>query len=99
MYKRSYFADVARIGVLLVLAGAALLYMDLSNIAVLQSLLVGVFIVGGTHATRRILFPKLDLQQIALQATREANLPAAIIFLAIVLFLIAVMFLSSRAIS
>jgi len=68
--------------------------MDESNIVVVQAMLISLFMVGGTHLTRRILFPRLDLQAIATDACVNNKLGAAIVFAAVVLFLVAVMFLS-----
>lgn len=55
---------------------------------------IAIFLVGGTHLTRRILFHRLDLQAIALDAIKEQNFPAAIIFCAVVYFLVQVIDLS-----
>lgn len=91
---RRFFADVFRVGLLLLAAGSILYLMDPANVVVFQALLIGLFVVGGTHLTRRVLFPRLDLQSIAKRAVEDNNTPAAIIFAAVVAFLIAVMFLS-----
>ena len=86
-----FMSDVLRIGFLLVVVGAILLYVDVANVVVLQALGIALFFAGGTHLTRRILFPRLDLQHIAIESVKDANTAGAIIVLAVVLFLIAVM--------
>ena len=89
-------SDVVRVVFLLVIVGAALYFMDPSNTAVFQALLIGIYLVGGTHLTRRILFPKLDLQQIALEAIRDNNFAGVAIFGAVIYFLVSVMELSMK---
>lgn len=91
---RRFLHDFIRVGILMVFAGVALYLMDESNIVVLQALLIGIFLVGGTHLIRRVLFPRIDLQSIAKTSIEENNISAAIIFASIILLLIAVMFLS-----
>ena len=91
--KRIY-TDLLRVGFLMLVTGILLYLIDPANIAVFQALLIGVFVVGGTHLTRRILFPQIDLQSIAKRAYTDNNLGAAIVFFGVVLFLIAVMYLS-----
>lgn len=93
--KRIY-TDFLRVGILLVLVGSLLYWLDESNIAVFQAQLIGLFLIGGTHLTRRILFPQLNLQSIAKKAYEDNNIAAALVFLTVVAFLIAVMFLSMR---
>jgi hypothetical protein len=91
---KRWVADLFRFGLLTLGAGAALYWLDESNIVVFQALFIALFMIGGTHFTRRLLFHKLDLQQIAMDAINGKNLPAAIVFFAVCLFLIATMFLS-----
>lgn len=86
--------DLLRFGVLTIGSGAVLYWLDGSNLVVFQALFIALFMVGGTHFTRRLLFHRLDLQKIALDAINDKNMPAAIVFAAICLFLIATMFLS-----
>lgn len=86
--------DLARIGILLFVIGYLLVQHDASNTVIIQALGIGLFLVGGSHLTRRILFYRLDLQSIAREAIEEKNMPAAVIFAAIMFFLVAVMFLS-----
>lgn len=89
-----FISDIGRVAVLLVVNGTALYLMDPANMVIIQALMIGIFFVGGTHLTRRILFHRLDLQSIAKKAVDEQNLSAAVIFAAICAFLIAVMWLS-----
>lgn len=86
--------DLLRVLVLLVLVGYALYSLDPANVVVLQALLIGMFLVGGTHLTRRIMFHRLDLQLIAMQAIKDRNPAAAVIFASICLVLVSIMFLS-----
>lgn len=86
--------DLFRVGILLVATGVGLYLMDEANVVVFQSLGVALFMVGGTHLTRRILFPHVDLQAVAKRAYNDNSVAAAIVFAAMVAFLISVMFLS-----
>lgn len=86
--------DVLRVGILLLVVGTVLVIHDNTNIVVVQALGIGLFLVGGSHLTRRILFHRIDLQSIALRAVEEKNAPAAIVFAVIVAFLVAIMHLS-----
>ena len=88
--------DIVRVLVLLVATGATLYWFDTANVVIYQAVLIALFQVSSTHITRRILFPHLDLQSIANKAVVEKNIPAAIIFASIIVFLIAVMFLSTQ---
>lgn len=83
------------IGVLLVFGFifAALLVLDESNWAIAQSVAVGTVLVAGSHITRRILFNRLDLQDIAVKAT-EHPVGAGIVFAAICMFLMSIMWIS-----
>lgn len=94
MTTKRWLVDLIRIGILLLLAGVALYLFDPANVVVFQALGIGIFLVGGTHFTRRVLFHKMDIQDIANKAVQERSLPAAVVFAAICAFLIAVMFLS-----
>lgn len=89
-------SDVVRVVLLLGVAGALLYVMDPANMAVFQALLIGLYLVGGTHLTRRILFPRLDLQRIALDAIRDNNFAGVAVFCAVVYFLVSVMELSLK---
>lgn len=86
--------DLLRVVVLLVLVGLGLYHLDPANIVVFQALLIGMFVVGGTHLTRRIMFHRLDIQKIALNAVKERCMASALVFTAICLVLVAIMFLS-----
>lgn len=86
--------DLLRIFTLLFVVGYLLIATDASNVVVVQALGIGLFLVGGSHLTRKILFYRLDLQSIAKQAMEEKNMAAAVVFAAIVFFLVAVMYLS-----
>jgi len=85
-------ADLVRFGLLTVVTGVLLLFMDPANIVVIQALGIALFMVGGTHFTRRLLFHRLDLQQIAEDAIKNNSMPAAIVFVAICVFLVCTMF-------
>ena len=87
-------ADLVRFGLLTVVTGILLMLMDPANIVVIQALGIALFMVGGTHFTRRLLFHRLDLQQIAEDAIKNNSMPAAIVFVAICVFLVCTMFLS-----
>lgn len=93
---RRVAVDVVRVLVLLVLTGAGLIYADPANVVVFQALGIGIFLVGGTHLTRRVLFHRLDLQSIAQRAVDDVNFPAAVVFAAICGVLVAIMFLSMQ---
>ena len=95
MFKR-LLMDCYKVGVLMGLVGWGLYLLDPSNIVVFQAMGIGIFLVGGTHLTRRILFNKIDLQRIALEAINDHNVAAAIVFSAFMAFLIAVMWISSQ---
>ena len=83
--------DLIVLGVMFVL-GVILYLMDPTNLAVMQSLMVGLFIAVGSHLARRVLFPTLDLLTYAEKA-KEEPLAAAIVFTAILVFVISVMWL------
>lgn len=89
-------SDLVRVILLLVVVGVVLYFQDPTNVAVFQALLIAIFMVGGTHLTRRILFPKLDLQKIALDAIKENNFAGVAIFCAVIYLLVAVMELSMK---
>lgn len=95
MFRR-LIGDVVKVFLLLVMTGAGLYYADPANVVVFQALGIGVFLVGGTHLTRRILFHKIDLQSIALEAVKENNFSAAVVFAAICGVLVSIMFLSMQ---
>lgn len=88
--------DAARVFLLMVVTGLLLYWIDTSNVVIYQAVMIALFQVGSTHLTRRILFPRLDLQSIAKKAVEEGNMAAAVIFAAIIVFLIAVMSLSTQ---
>lgn len=86
--------DLLRVVVLLGVVGIVLYHLDPANIVVFQALLIGMFVVGGTHLTRRIMFHRLDIQKIALNAVKERCTASAVVFAAICMVLVAIMFLS-----
>jgi hypothetical protein len=86
-----YATDLLRVGILMVLTGIMLYVADPANAVVFQAMGIGLFLVGTSHLTRRILFPQLNLQTIALGAVRDNNFAAAIVFAAIVYFLVKIM--------
>lgn len=86
--------DLMRIVLLLVVTGVVLYRTDQANAAVFQALGIAIFVVGGTHLTRRLLFPRIDLQDVALNAVKENNGSAALVFLAVCAVMVSVMFLS-----
>lgn len=88
--------DIMRVMVLLVATGIALYLLDPANVVIYQAVLIALFQVGSTHLTRRIMLPSLDLQSIAKKAVADNNLPAAIVFASVIVFLVAVMFLSTQ---
>lgn len=74
---------------LLILIGAVLIHFsaiaakewDTPALSVWGLFLGGMLIAGAiSHVMRRILFPRLDLQSIAIRAINERNIEAAIIF-------------------
>lgn len=89
-----FLMDIAKVGSMVLLVGVILYLTDPANVVVFQALGIAIFTVGGTHLTRRLLFDRLDLQSIALKAVHDNNTAAAVIFTAIVFFLVAVMFVS-----
>lgn len=91
-----FLNDTWRIFVLMGVVGTYLILSDPANAVVFQSLAIGIFLVGGTHLTRRILFNHLDLQYIVMTAVKDNNLAAAIVVFSLVIFLVAVMFLSMQ---
>lgn len=74
-----------------VIAIAAILVLDTSNMAVVQAIAISIAVALGTHITRRILFPGVDLQKLIESAWEQQNIAAAICACAIIAFLIAVM--------
>lgn len=96
---RRFLHDFLRVALLMFLAGVILFWADPANAVVFQSLGIGIFVVGGSHLTRRILFPRLDLQAIALRAVEENNFSAAVVFVAVCVVLVAIMFISMRVLS
>lgn len=93
---KRYLSDVVRVLLLLVVTGLLLWYRDEANAVIYDAALIGVFLVGTSHITRRVMMPKLDLQSIAHRAIDEQNWPAAIVFATIIYFLVQVMDLSMR---
>ncbi len=83
--------DILIIGFFLAL-GLALILFDASNIVVLQSFGIGLFLVAGSHITRRVLFNLLDMQSIAQKAQQEP-VGAAIVFASICGFLVSIMWI------
>ncbi len=88
--------DAVRVFLLMVVTGALLYWLDTSNVVIYQAVMIALFQVGSTHLTRRILFPHLDLQAIAKKAVVDNSVAAAIVFASVIVFLIAVMFLSTQ---
>lgn len=88
--------DAVRVFLLMVVTGALLYWLDTSNVVIYQAVMIALFQVGSTHLTRRILFPHLDLQAIAKKAVVDNSIAAAIVFASVIVFLIAVMFLSTQ---
>jgi len=88
--------DALRIFLLMVVTGLTLYLIDPANAVVYQAVIIVLFQVGSAYITRLILFPHLDLQGIAKAAINRNNISAAIVFTAIIAFLIAVMFLSTQ---
>jgi hypothetical protein len=86
--RQDFYRVVAFVAV-----AAALYLFDHVNIAVIQAFGIGAFMALGSHITRRILFPSLDLQAIGMVAVNTRNLGAAIVFASISLVLVALMFL------
>lgn len=86
--------DLIRITALLVIVGIGLYLVDPTNAVVFQATGIAMFLVGGTHLTRRILFHRIDLQSIALEAVKDNNFSAAVVFAAICGVLVAIMHLS-----
>ena len=93
---RRFFYDFFKVFLLMGVSGALLYWADPANAVVFQAMGIAIFLVGGTHLTRRILFNTIDLQRIAKIAVDERNLPAAIVFAVFVMFLISVMMLSMQ---
>lgn len=93
---RRFFYDFFKVFLLMGVVGALLYWADPANAVVFQAMGIALFMVGGTHLTRRILFNSIDLQAIARTAINDKNVPAAIVFASFVAFLIAVMMLSMQ---
>lgn len=92
-------SDLYRVLMLLVVVGLVLYFLDPANVVVFQALLIGTFLVGGTHLTRRVMFHRLDLQSIAKSAVHDKNMPAAVVFASICGVLVAIMYLSMSVLS
>lgn len=80
--------------VMVILVGYALYLYDESNAVVLQASAIGVFLVGMSHLTRRILLDQMDLQRIAAEAVKDNNVSAALVFLGVLWFLVQIMQIS-----
>lgn len=93
---RRFFYDFFKIFILMGVVGFLLYQADPTNAVIFQAMGIALFMVGGTHLTRRILFNSLDIQAIARLAVRDNNMSAAIVFASVVAFLIAVMSLSMQ---
>lgn len=89
-----YFHDIVRVTILLFIVGMILAYRDTANEVVFDALLLSMFIAGGSHLTRRLLFPALDLQEIAIQAVKNGSIAAAMVFFSVCLVLITLMVMS-----
>lgn len=89
------FRDLPRV-VILGGLGVLLLAPDSATWSLVRySFGLAFFLILASHVTRRLLFSKLDLQELLRQGAEERNLPAAISGLAICAVLIAVMFIMS----
>ncbi len=90
--------DLLRVFVLLVCSGVFLYASDPANAVIFQAFGIAVFMVGGTHLTRRILFNRVDLQDVANEAWKNNNVGAAVVFASICVFLISIMYLAMQVI-
>lgn len=79
---------------MIICLGAALVLYDPANIVVVQAMAIGIFLVGGSHLTRRILLDRMDIQDIALRSIAEGSMPGAIIFVGVLWFLVQIMQIS-----
>lgn len=78
---------------ILVVIGLALLQPDQPTIAlVTYSFGLSFLLVAASHITRKILFRRMDIATLADSALKEHNVAAAIVFAAICLVLIALMY-------
>ena len=93
---RRFINDFFKVFLFMGVSGVLLYWADPANAVVFQAMGIAIFMVGGTHLTRRILFNSIDLQAIARTAINEKNMPAALVFAAFMAFLIAVMMLSMQ---
>lgn len=93
---KRFFVDLVRVVLLIGLTGVLLYLADPANVVVFQAMGIAVFLVGCTHLTRRVLFHRLDLQVIAQKAVEDGNGAAALVFAAIVYFLVQVIDLALR---
>lgn len=84
--------DILKVLLLLVLAGYLLYLADPANVVVFQAMGVVMFLTGGTHLVRRVMFNRLDMQLIANKAVADNNLAAAIVFASMCAVLIAILF-------
>lgn len=73
-----------------VVLGVLLVVIDRANVVVLQSFAIGLFLVAGSHITRRVLFHRLDLQTLASKAG-ETSVGAALVVASVCAFLVSVM--------
>ncbi len=86
MFKRDGMRTVFVVAVLAVFLIAGNAIADNSYQVVAFSVGVVLMLAGLSHITRRVLFHRLDLQDIGIKAT-ETPLGAAVVFAAIVYFL------------
>lgn len=91
MYLRKN--DLYRAIILLLLV-AVLYLVDEANAVVFQALGIGILLAAGSQITRRILMPAIDMQEVAINAAKASPIAGAIVYAAMIVFLIAVMFLS-----
>lgn len=85
--------DLIRITLLAVL-GLALLQPDAPTWSLVSfSFGLSFLLVAASHIARKILFKRIDLARVALTAVNEKNIAAGIVFLAVCLVLIALLFI------
>ncbi len=81
--------------IIIVLSPYAAEQTGIAALSVWGLFLGGCFIVAAfSHIMRRALFPRLDLQSIALDAIRKENVAGAIVFLGVCIVLAAFLFMN-----
>lgn len=66
---------------------------DTSSVIWLYSLGVAILLAAGSHLTRRVLFHRLDLQAIALDAIKTRNWQGTVIFVTICAVIVSLMWI------